>query len=349
MEEDGVFIGDIDFSEYETLQKEEVQEEEIEIEVEEEKYTFDQTKKVFFVISDWGSIRGATPLAAAMDNWARQNSIHPDFILSLGDNFYPKGVQSVNDPIFQKTWSDIFLIYPTLRVPWRVILGNHDYKGNPYAEVEFTYSNKNPDWLWYMPDFNYVINDEYYGKKMDFFVVDTNGAQFSLLKRNPQLSEVLKRNRVWLEEELGKSEAWWKIVLGHHPVYTKGRKHGIIGRCLRDESYVVKEGSEPMEGFAFENVFRKGGIHMYLAGHEHALQYKKANGIHYFVVSSGGAGFGFNGGEDKNVEMDWFNKMPGFLVFTILEDSLEAQFIDTKCNLLHTVHIKREDHTAPKT
>ncbi len=34
----------------------------------------------------------------------------------------------MDDPVFQRVWRDTFLIHPTLRVPWKVILGNHDYQ-----------------------------------------------------------------------------------------------------------------------------------------------------------------------------------------------------------------------------
>lgn len=55
----------------------------------------------------------------------------PAFVLSLGDNFYPYGVDSVQSPMFKTHWEDVFLIHPELRVPWKVVLGNHDYGGNP--------------------------------------------------------------------------------------------------------------------------------------------------------------------------------------------------------------------------
>ncbi len=37
----------------------------------------------------------------------------------------PGGVTSVADPLFRTVWRDTFLTYPSLRVPWKVVLGNH--------------------------------------------------------------------------------------------------------------------------------------------------------------------------------------------------------------------------------
>jgi len=295
----------------------------------------------FFVISDWGKPLPAKAIGNAMNNWALKNQIQPSFIICLGDNFYPKGVESIKDDLFQTVWKDAFLVHPILNVPYRVVLGNHDYKGNFQAQIDFTRAQENPGGLWYMPDKNYIFKEKFLNISMDFFIVDTNGAQYAVVKRHPNMSYELVDNLQWLKEVLNDSKADWKIVLGHHPLYTKGRKHGIIARCLRDDSFIDKEGEEPQSGYGMEQVLIEGGAHIYLAGHEHVLQHRQVNEIHHFVISSGGAGWGFNGGEDPQSKMDWFNKTPGFLVMTVKENSIEGQFIDVKCNLLHTVNIDR--------
>ena len=52
----------------------------------------------------------------------------PEFVLSLGDNFYSKGVKSVDDPQFKSKYEETF-DSPSLQVPWYVCSGNHDYYG----------------------------------------------------------------------------------------------------------------------------------------------------------------------------------------------------------------------------
>jgi len=80
-----------------------------------------------------------------MDTWTKAHS-RPDMVLGLGDNFYKVGVNHVSDPQFKRCWSDVFLKYESLRVPWRMILGNHDYMGIPHAQIDFHYDRKyNPD------------------------------------------------------------------------------------------------------------------------------------------------------------------------------------------------------------
>jgi tartrate-resistant acid phosphatase type 5 len=44
----------------------------------------------------------------------------PHFILGLGDNFYPSGVESVADRQFKTSWENLFLQHSLLRVPWHI-------------------------------------------------------------------------------------------------------------------------------------------------------------------------------------------------------------------------------------
>ena len=52
----------------------------------------------FYVIGDWGrnGEERQRDLAIVMDSAAHH--VEPDFIISTGDNIYPDGVASVNDP-----------------------------------------------------------------------------------------------------------------------------------------------------------------------------------------------------------------------------------------------------------
>jgi tartrate-resistant acid phosphatase type 5 len=74
----------------------------------------------FFCIGDFGApTMEVKQVASAMNTYAETHG-RPSFVLGLGDNFYPTGVYSVHDKQFKKSWSDIFLIYESLRVPWNI-------------------------------------------------------------------------------------------------------------------------------------------------------------------------------------------------------------------------------------
>ena len=57
----------------------------------------------FVAIGDWGDDDGRQyEVAAAMAQWAEV--YRPEFVMSLGDNFYPEGVVSVNDTKWFSHW-----------------------------------------------------------------------------------------------------------------------------------------------------------------------------------------------------------------------------------------------------
>jgi acid phosphatase len=74
----------------------------------------------------------------------------------------------------------------------------------------------------------------------------------------------------WIERTLAISNADWKIVLGHHPIYSSG-EHGdtpeLVDRLLP--------------------LLKRHGVHLYFNGHDHDLQHQEAGGIHFFCAGAG--------------------------------------------------------------
>ncbi len=137
-------------------------------------------------------------VGAAVAAWCAQ---HPcDFVALLGDNFYPTGVDSVNDP----GWDRAYLKpYSAINLPFYPALGNHDYLGSVRAQLRF----EDPTGRW-LPDgrrYTFSVGDA------DFFVIDT--------QRRP------RSQRRWLTRKLRRSTAPWKVVYGHKPFRSAG-KHG---------------------------------------------------------------------------------------------------------------------------
>ena len=93
--------------------------------------------------------------AIAQSMAAHATSSPPSFILALGDNFYTKGVTSTTDSLWSSLWTDVYLTYTSLKVPWYAVLGNHDYGNSdgPQAEIDRT----SIDSYWVMPQ-------QYYSK-----------------------------------------------------------------------------------------------------------------------------------------------------------------------------------------
>ena len=55
----------------------------------------------FLSIGDWGT-------AAAKPNGKTMAKYNPEFLLAIGDNFYSRGVTSVDDPQFKSKFEDTF-------------------------------------------------------------------------------------------------------------------------------------------------------------------------------------------------------------------------------------------------
>jgi tartrate-resistant acid phosphatase type 5 len=119
-----------------------------------------------------------------------------DFVLYLGDNFYPHGVNSVSDPLFKHQFEDI---YRELELPFFSVLGNHDNQGNSKAQIYYSLKNLK----WKMPNFNYGFS----AGPVDFFAVNTNCAPSGMSKLHGMISE--KPNT-------------WNVVFGHHTIFSSG-------------------------------------------------------------------------------------------------------------------------------
>ena len=82
-----------------------------------------------------------------------------DKIILLGDNFYPDGVNSIND----KLWNDYKIIFNDIsKNKIHAVLGNHDYHQNPLCQVNNNY--------WNTPHFYYKLS---LNNNTDLFFIDT--------------------------------------------------------------------------------------------------------------------------------------------------------------------------------
>ena len=110
----------------------------------------------------------APEVAAAVAE--RANRERYDFMLTVGDNFYPAGVFSTDDPQWTSAWEDVY-DDPALDVPVYAILGNHDHSGFPLEQLK--YARRNDRWT--MPDLYYSWSERLAdGTRVDFFALDTD-------------------------------------------------------------------------------------------------------------------------------------------------------------------------------
>ena len=100
----------------------------------------------FIVMGDWGRNGADHQREVAVQMGKTANRIQSQFTISTGDNFYPSGVISEWDPLWRYSYEDIYTDF-RLQWDWYPVLGNHDYKSNPEAQVKYSQISRR----WRMP------------------------------------------------------------------------------------------------------------------------------------------------------------------------------------------------------
>jgi hypothetical protein len=189
----------------------------------------------FLVIGDSGTgDRAQIETAAQM--WKAHAVFPYEFAIMLGDNMY--GSERPQD--YARKFEQPFKPLLDAKISFYAALGNHDDPNQRY----YKHFGMN--------------NQRYYSyekKDVRFYALDSNYMD--------------KDQQRWLEEELSKSKAKWKIAYFHHPIYSSGGRHG----------------SEVDLRSIIEPLFIKYNLHVVFAGHEHFYErLKPQRGIHYFTA-----------------------------------------------------------------
>lgn len=218
-----------------------------------------------------------------------------DLAITLGDNFYPAGIPSPTD----ERWEQEFeRLYGPMRIPIFAALGNHDWvlADSPAAEISRSGNSAKSD-RWRMPAARYT----FVAGPVQFFALDTN--------------LVTRAELDWLDGELARSKARWKVVYGHHPIYSVG-KYGDDA-ALHDSLMPIL----------------RGRANLYITGHEHSLQHLAAeDGVHFVIAGGGGAGTY----PTKSAARALFAaSQNGFAVIEADRTTLSVSLIDGDLNVLH--------------
>jgi hypothetical protein len=185
----------------------------------------------FLAVGDWGR-DGAfhqAEVAARMGETAK--ALDAAFVISVGDNFYEDGVASIDDPKWKTSFEDVYTA-PSLQIPWYVALGNHDYHGNTQAQLDYAQASKRWNMLgrWYGSRQTSVTSKGRVG--VDLFVLDTSPFIAAYHADGAKKVKVAGQRTApqlrWLDAALAQSTADWKVVVGHHPIYSGGA-HGAPG------------------------------------------------------------------------------------------------------------------------
>ena len=291
---------------------------------------FQKTQKPlrFIVFGDWGRNGEDNQKEVAREMGIVAKKFKPECIISTGDNIYPNGVRSTRDHNWIASFEEIYTAQ-SLQTDWWVVLGNHDYRGDPQAEIDYS----SIDRRWNMPA-------RYYTKTFFIGEDSTNGVLLVFIDTTPFLSESwlgdkihvqgqdTAAQRIWLEKTLSEAPAniKWKIVFGHHPVYTGG------GRMKAKETVEMKN--------LFKPIFEKYHVNAYICGHDHNLQYIKPPGFTHYFVSGAGA-------ELSNTVVHpeggiYARAINGFMNFSLYGEEMQVHLISLTGEKLFSVKIPRQ-------
>lgn len=268
----------------------------------------------FLVLGDWGRRGEPNQLEVAKQMARVAQETKPQFVISTGDNFYDKGVLSVEDSHWKESFEAVYSD-PSLQVPWYAVLGNHDHLGNIQAQIDYSKTSKR--WRMPAPYFreSFAVAP---GCQLEVFFLDTQRlrAKSTKAEQQNQISEQLR----WLEKGLGASKAQWKLVVGHHPVYSGG-EHGNEVELLE----------------TLLPLLRKYNVNAYFNGHDHNLQHLVDGKLQFFC-----SGAGSQIRETRAIEETRFCKsVPGFMSAEVTTSQMEVAVIDKEGNEIYSVTLPK--------
>ena len=205
----------------------------------------------FAVIGDYGS---DGPALAAVAHLV--HSWQVNFIITVGDNNYPRGSAKTIDRNIGQYFHDFIYPYRGHYGPGATenrffpALGNHDW-----------YSDHARPYLDY---FQLPGNERYY----DFVRGPVHFFCLSSDRHEPDGIDKHSRQAQWLKSTMTRCTHPWKVVYLHHPPYSSAANHGSTRKL--------------------QWPFRQWGASVVLAGHDHVYERLQVDGLTYFVNGLGG-------------------------------------------------------------
>lgn len=245
-------------------------------------------------------------------------TVSPECVLAVGDIHHFNGVASVNDPLWMTNYELIYS-HPELMIDWFPVCGNHEYRGNTQAVVD--YSNISRRWMMESRYYTKVFNHK--GTTVRIVFLDTTPMMGKYQKATDTYPDVarqdVKAQLAWLDKTLKNAHEDWVIVVGHHPVYAE------TGKSIDERT--------DMQNCLLPILHKYNNVSVYACGHIHNFQHIKMKGddIDYVVNSSASLARPV-----KHIEGTvWCSAADGFSVFTVDKNKLRMSMIDRDGNILY--------------
>lgn len=258
------------------------------------------------------------PIAELMGNMAE--TLGPECVVAAGDVHHFEGVASVNDPLWMTNYELIYS-HPELMIAWYPLLGNHEYRGNTQAVLDYGKVSRR----WEMGGRYYTRTFDEDGTTLRLIFVDTTPLISKYREESDKYPDACKQNvdeqLKWLDNTLKQAKEDWVIVVGHHPIYAETSKDDVERNDMQRVLLPVLK--------------KYNNVSLYVCGHIHNFQHirMKGDNIDYVVNSSGSLAR-----KVKPIEGTVFcSPEPGFSVISATKKALNMYMIDKTGKVLHTI------------
>ena len=278
----------------------------------------------FYVANDLGrnGYYDQKPIAELMGKMAEEGA-DPEFVLATGDVHHFDGVQSVQDPLWM-TNHELIYSHPELMLSWFPVLGNHEYRGNTQAVLDYSTVSRR----WEMPARYYTKRFEKKQMSLRVVWIDTTPLIQKYREDQETYTDACKQDDLqqlaWIDSVLTAANEDWVIVAGHHPIYAETSKDDSERADLQKR---------------LDPILRRHKVDMYICGHIHNFQHVRVKGsdIDYVTNSAGSLSR-----KVKPIEGTQFcSPEAGFSIVSADKHHLALRMFDKKGNLLYTVERKK--------
>ena len=274
-----------------------------------------------FVANDLGrnGYYDQKPIAELMGGMAEE--VGPEAIIATGDVHHFDGVASTQDPLWMTNYELIYT-HPELMISWLPVLGNHEYRGNTQAVLD--YSKVSRRWQMEGRYYTKVFVDEDAGSSLRIVFIDTTPLIDSY-RNNDRYPDAGKQDieaqLQWLDRTLQSAKEDWVVVVGHHPMYAETKKD------IAEQKDIQRR---------LLPIFKKNGnVAMYVCGHIHNFQHiRKPSDTTDYVVNTAGS---LSRKVKETDGTQFCSPATGFSVISASKQKLQLHMIDKEGKEIHCI------------
>lgn len=274
-----------------------------------------------FVANDLGrnGYYDQKPIAELMGEMAEE--VGPEAIIATGDVHHFDGVASTQDPLWMTNYELIYT-HPELMISWLPVLGNHEYRGNTQAVID--YSKVSRRWQMEGRYYTKVFADEEAGASLRIVFIDTTPLidSYRTNNRYPDAGKQdIEAQLQWLDNTLQKAKEDWVVVVGHHPMYAETKKD------IAEQKDIQRR---------LLPIFKKNGnVAMYVCGHIHNFQHiRKPSDTTDYVVNTAGS---LSRKVKETDGTQFCSPATGFSVISASKQKLQLHMIDKEGKEIHCI------------